>query len=103
MAQNITSLLRVVEADHNHQMLGVDELDHCSQKGVEGHLSNQWVEEGLLCLMVMEVVMGMVMRMEEVIDHLPPRRNGGNGSDGGDDGDGSGGDDSPPPSDQGQP
>ena len=102
MAQNITSLLRVVEAHHNHQMVGVEELDHHSQKGVEGHLSDQQVEEGLLCLMGMEVIMGMVMRMEEVIDH-PPRRNGGNGGDGGDDGDGSGGDDSPPPSDQGQP
>ena len=47
--------------------------------------------------------MGMVMIMEEVVGHLPPRRNGGNGGDGGDDGDGGGGDDLPPLSDQGQP
>ena len=71
MAQNITSLLTVVEAHHNHQMVGVEELAHHSQKGVEGHLSNWWGEEELLCLVVMEVVMGMVMIMEGVIDHLP--------------------------------
>ena len=48
--------------------------------------------------------MGMVMTMEGVIDHLPPRGNGGgDSSDGGDDGDDGGGDDSPPLSDQGQP
>ena len=73
---------------------------HCSQKGVEDCLSNWQVEEELHHLVVMEVVMGMVMIMEEVVDHLPQ---GGNGSDGGDDGDGGGGDDSPPLSDQGQP
>ena len=55
----------MVEAHLNHQMVGVEELDHHSQKGVEG------VEEGLLHLVVMEVVMGMVMKMEEVIDHFP--------------------------------
>ena len=71
MTQDITSLLRVMEAHHNHQMVGVEELVHCSQKGVEGHLSNWQVEEGLLHLVVMEVVMGMVMIMEGVIDHLP--------------------------------
>ena len=46
-------------------------LAHCSWKGVEEHLSDWWVEEELLCLVVMEVVMGMVMTMEGVIDHLP--------------------------------
>ena len=40
MPQDITNLLRVVEAHHNHQMVGVEELVHHSQKGVEGHLSN---------------------------------------------------------------
>ena len=50
---------------------GVGELVHHSQKGVEGHLSDQQVEEELLCLVVMEVVMGMVMTMEGVIGHLP--------------------------------
>ena len=39
--------------------------------GVEEHLSNQWVEEELLHLVVMEVVMGMVMTMEGVVGHLP--------------------------------
>ena len=67
----ITNLLRVVEAHHNHQMVGVEELAHHSQKGVEGHLSDWQVEEELLCLVVTEVVMGMVMVMEGVIDHLP--------------------------------
>ena len=71
MVQGITNLLRVVEAHHNHQMVGVEELVHHSQKGVEGHLSNWWVEEELLHLVVMEVVMGMVMTMEGVVDHLP--------------------------------
>ena len=66
MVQGITNLLRVVEAHHNHQMVGVEELVHCSQKGVEGHLSSWWVEEELLHLVVME----MVMTMEGVIDHL---------------------------------
>ena len=50
---------------------GVGELAHCSWKGVEGHLSDQWVEEELLHLVVMKVVMGMMMIMEGVIDHLP--------------------------------
>ena len=93
--------MRVVGAHHNHQMMGVEELAHCPQKG-EGHLSGWQVEEELLHLVVMEVVMGM-MTMEGVIGHLPPRRNKGNGSEGGGNGDGSGGDDSPPLSDQGQP
>ena len=70
MAQITTKLLRVVGAHHNHQMVAVEELAHCPQKGGEGHLSGQWVEEELLCLVVMEVVMGM-MTMEGVIDHLP--------------------------------
>ena len=98
MAQDITNLLRVVEAHHNHQMVGVEELAHHSQKGVEEYLSNWQVEEGLLHLVVMEVVIGMVMIMDGVIDHLP-KGNGGNGGDG----NGGGGDDSPPLSDQGQP
>ena len=42
----------------------------------------------------------MVMVVEEVVNHLPPRGNG--SDDGDDDGDG-GGDDSPPLSDHGQP
>ena len=71
MVQGLTNLLRVVEAHHNHQMVGVEELVHHSQKGVEGHLSDWWVEEELLCLVVMEVEMEMVMTMEGVVDHLP--------------------------------
>ena len=71
MVQGIINLLRVVEAHHNHQMVGVEELVHHSQKGVEGHPSGWWMEEELLCLVVTEVVMGMVMTMERVIDHLP--------------------------------
>ena len=102
MVQGLTNLLRVVEAHHNHQMVGVEELGQCSQKGVEECLSNWQVEEELHHLVVMEVVMGMVMIMEGVVGH-PPRGNGGDGSDGGDDGDGGGGDDSPPLSDHGQP
>ena len=82
---------------------GVEELVHHFQKGVGEHLSNWWVEEELHHLVVMEVVMGMVMIMEEMVGHLPQGGNGGYGSDGGDDGDDSGGDDSPPLSDQGQP
>ena len=74
MVQDITNLLRVVEAHHNHQMVGVEELVHHSQKGIEGHLSDQWVEEELLCLVVMEVVMGMVMTMEGVMGHLPKEK-----------------------------
>ena len=70
MVQDLTNLLRDVEAHHNHQMVGVEELVHCSQKGVEEHLSNWQVEEELHHLVVMEVVMGMVMIMEEVVDHL---------------------------------
>ena len=71
MVQGLTNLLRVVEAPHNHQMVGVEELVHCSQKGVEEHLSNQQVEEELHHLVVIGVVMGMVMIMEEVVGHLP--------------------------------
>ena len=71
MVQGLTNLLRVVEAHHNHQMVGVEELIHHSQKGVEEHLSNWWVEEEFHHLVEMEVVMGMVMIMEEVVGHLP--------------------------------
>ena len=49
----------------------VEELVHCSQKGVEEHLSNWQVEEELHHLVVIEVVMRMVMIMEEVLGHLP--------------------------------
>ena len=35
MVQEPTNLLRVVEAHHNHQMVWVEELGHCSQKEVE--------------------------------------------------------------------
>ena len=70
MVQGLTDLLRVVEACHNHQMVGVEELAHCSQKGVEECLSDWQVEE-LHHLVVMEVVMEMVMIMEEVVGHLP--------------------------------
>ena len=77
-------------------MVWVEELVHCSQKGVEGHLSDWWVKEELLHLVVMEVVIEMVMTMEGMEDHLPQGEMGGNGSDGGDDGDGGGGDDLPP-------
>ena len=70
MVQGLTNLLRVVEAHHNHQMVGVEELVHHSQKGVE-HLSDQQVEEELHHLVVMEVVIRMVMIMEEVVGHLP--------------------------------
>ena len=52
-------------------MVGVEELVHCSQKGVEECLSDWQVEEELHHLVVMEVVMGMVMIMEEVVGHLP--------------------------------
>ena len=52
-------------------MVGVGELAHHSWKGVEGHLNDQQVEEKLLHLVVMEVVMGIMMTMEGVIDHLP--------------------------------
>ena len=44
---------------------------HCSQKGVEECLSEWQVEEEIHHLVVMEVVMGMVMIMEEVVGHLP--------------------------------
>ena len=71
MAEGLTNLLRVVGAHHNHQMVGVEELAHHSWKGVEECLNDWWVEEELLHLVVMEVAMGMVMRMEGVIDHLP--------------------------------
>ena len=52
-------------------MVGVEELGHYSQKGVEECLSDQQVEEELCHLVVMEVVMVMVMIMEEVVGHLP--------------------------------
>ena len=55
----------------HHQMVGVEELVHCSQKGVEECHSDWQVEEELHHLVVMEVVMGMVMIMEEVVGHLP--------------------------------
>ena len=71
MVQELTNLLRVVEAHHNHQMVGVEELVHYSQKGVEECLSDWQVEEELCHLVVMEVVMEMVMIMEEVVGHLP--------------------------------
>ena len=51
-------------------MVGVEEMVHCSQKGVEEYPSDQQVEEELHDLVVMEVVMGMVMIME-VVGHLP--------------------------------
>ena len=69
--KDLTNLLRVVEAHHNHHMVGMEELVHRSQKGVEEHLSNWWVEEEMHHLVVVEVVMGMVMIMEEVVCHLP--------------------------------
>ena len=78
--------MRVVGVHHNHQMVGVGELAHHSWKGVEECLSDQWVEEELLHLVVMEVVMRMVMTMEGVIDHLPQGEMEEMG-DGGDDGD----------------
>ena len=71
MAQELTNLLRVVEAHHNHQMVGVEELVSYSQKGVEECLNDWQVEEELHHLVVMEVVMVMVMIMEEVLGHLP--------------------------------
>ena len=71
MVQELTNLLRVVEAHHNHQMVGVEELIHYSQKGVKECLSDWQVEEELHHLVVMEVVMVMVMIMEEVVGHLP--------------------------------
>ena len=52
-------------------MMGVGELAHHSWKGVEEYLSDQQVEEELPHLVVMEVVIRMVMRMEGAIDHLP--------------------------------
>ena len=104
MVQGTTNLLRVVEAHHNHQMVGVaEELVHCFQKGVEEYLSNWQVEEELLHLVVMVGGNGNGYDNGGGGKPPPPRRNGGNGGDGGDDGDGGGGDDSPPPSDQGQP
>ena len=45
MVQDLTNLLREVEAHYNHQMVGVEEPVHCSQKGVEECLSNQQVEK----------------------------------------------------------
>ena len=70
MVQEPTNLLRVVEAHHNHQMVWVEELGHCSQKGVEECLSDWKVEEELHHLVVMEVIMVMVMILEEVVGHL---------------------------------
>ena len=52
-------------------MVGVEEMVHYSQKGVEECLSDWQVEEELHHLVVMEVVMGMVMIMEGVVGHLP--------------------------------
>ena len=72
---------------------------HCSQKGVEECLSNQWVEEELHHLVVVEVGNGNGYDNGGGGRPPPPRGNGGNGSD---DGDG-GGDDSPPLSDHKQP
>ena len=73
MVESPTNLLRVVGVHHNHQMVGVEELAHHSWKGVDECLSDWWVEEELLHLVVMEVVMRMVMTMEGVIDHLPQK------------------------------
>ena len=103
MVQDLTNLLKEVEAHHKDQMVGVEELVHHSQKGVEEHLSNWQVEEELHHLVVMEGGNGNGNDNGGGGRPPPPRGNGGNGSDGGDDGDGGGGDDSPPPSDQGQP
>ena len=50
---------------------GGGKLAQHSWKGVEECLSDWWVGEELLHLVVMEVVMRMVMTMEGVIDHLP--------------------------------
>ena len=61
----------MVGVHHNHQMVEVGELAHHSWKGVKEYLSDQQVGEELLHLVVMEVVMGMVMTMEGMIDHLP--------------------------------
>ena len=47
----------------------VEDLDHCSQKGVEEYHNNWQVEEQLHHLVVM--VMVIVMVLEEVVDHLP--------------------------------
>ena len=71
MIDGLTNLLRVVGVHHNHQMVGVGELAHHSWKGVKEYLSNQWVGEELLHLVVMEVVMRIEMTMEGVIHHLP--------------------------------
>ena len=104
IVEGLANLSRVVVAHHNHQMVGVEELAHHSWKGVEECLSDQQVEEELLHLVVMELAMGMVMRMEGVIDHLlQGEMEEVMAGDGGDNGDDGGGDDSPPPSDQGQP
>ena len=70
MIDGPTNLLRVVGVHHNHQMVGVGELAHHSWKEVKEYLSNWQVGEELLHLVVMEVVMGMMMTMEGVIDHL---------------------------------
>ena len=59
-------------AHHNHQMVvGLEELGHYSQKGIEEYHNNWQVEEELHHLMVMVMVMVIVMVVEEVIDHLP--------------------------------
>ena len=54
MVEGPTSLLRVVEVYHNHQMVGVEELAHHSWEKVEECLSNQQVGEELLHLVVMK-------------------------------------------------
>ena len=71
MVEGLTNLLRVVEGHHNHQMVRVEELAHHLWKEVGGCLSDWQVEEELLNLVVMEVAVGMVMRMEGVVDCLP--------------------------------
>ena len=70
MVEGLTNLSSVVGAHHNHQMVGVEELAHHFWKGVEECLNDWQVEEELLHLVVMEVAMGMLMRMEGAIDHL---------------------------------
>ena len=71
MVQELTNLLRVVGAHHNYQMVEVEQLIHYYQRGVEECVSDWQVEEELHHLVVMEVVMGMVMIMEEVVGYLP--------------------------------
>ena len=82
-------------------MVWVEELGHCSQKGIEEYHSNQQVEEELCHVVVYGNGNGNGTGNGGGDRPPPPRGNGGNGGDGDDDGDG-GGDDSPP-SDHGQP